>query len=35
MNSNGDGLNNKVVDLVEIHKFGVEFTSIKINMKSL
>jgi hypothetical protein len=35
MNSNGHGLNQKVVDLVEIYNFDVEFTSIRIYMKVL
>jgi hypothetical protein len=30
-----DGLNYKVVDLIEIHNFGVEFTSMCMNMKIL
>jgi hypothetical protein len=34
MNSNERSLNYKVVDLVEIYNFIVEFTSIRIYIKS-
>jgi hypothetical protein len=34
MNSKGHGLNYKVVSLVEIYKFDVEFTDNRIYMKT-
>jgi hypothetical protein len=35
MNSNRHSLNCIVVDLIEIHNFGLEFTSILIYIKTL